>query len=67
MKKEVNAMLMMVACAIIGVIFAAIVGLLYTEGYISAMFDTSFTIANMQFLVFIAWLIVGAVLGALRD
>lgn len=67
MRKEFQAMLVMVVCSIIGVIFAAMVGLLYEQGYITGLLIGTITIENLQFLIFFLWLISGAVAGSLKN
>ena len=68
MKREFNAMLIMVVCAMVGVVLTAIVTTLYTQGYISTMILSSgMTLSQIQFLTFGACLFIGVVMGALKS
>ena len=67
MKKEFNMMLIMIVSAILGVVSAAILGQLNTQGYISGLLIGGMTITNLQFLVFFLWLIGGMAAGILKN
>ena len=67
MKKEFNAILIMIVGAVLGIISAVLIGQLNTDGYISGILIGGMTIANLQFLVFFVWFIGGLVIGILRN
>ena len=68
MRKEFNSMLIMVVCAIIGIILTALATTLYNQGYISTMIISSgMTLSQMQFLIFGACLFIGVVMGAVKS
>lgn len=67
MKKEFNMMLIMLVSTLIGIIFAIIMGQLYTEGYISSLLVNGMTISDLQFLIFFVWLIGGMIAGVMKN
>ena len=60
-------MLIMVISAILGVVSAAIVGQLNTDGYITSLLINGMTITDLQFLVFFVWLLGGMAAGILKN
>lgn len=68
MRKEVDMMLIIVVCAILGVVTAVIVNLLYTNGIIfDELITDSITIDDAMFIVFLIWVIVGIIIGVFKD
>ncbi len=67
MRKEFTMMLIMVISAILGVVSAAIVGQLNTDGYITSLLINGMTITDLQFLVFFVWLLGGMAAGILKN
>ena len=67
MRKEFNMMLIVVVCAILGVICAAIINQLYIQGIISPAVLGTLSINGLEFMVFFVWLIVGIIAGVLKD
>lgn len=67
MRKEFITMLIIIVCAILGVISAIMVKTLYTNGVIlDELIINTISIEDVQFFVFFAWLIVGIIAGVLR-
>lgn len=68
MRKEFDMMLIVVVCAVLGVICAVIVNTLYTQGIlIDAMIGSSISITDLQFLVFFLWLVAGIIVGVMKN
>ena len=67
MRKEFTMMIIMVISAILGVVSAAIVGQLNTDGYITSLLINGMTITDLQFLVFFVWLLGGMAAGILKN
>ena len=68
MRKEFNMMLIVVVCAILGIVCAAILNILYTQGILADFLaNTSITIIDLEFLIFFFWLIGGIVLGVMKN
>jgi hypothetical protein len=70
MRKEFNMMLIVVVCAILGIVCAVIVYQLYTNGIlIDEIIEESSTISidDLMFIVFFAWLFVGIVIGVFKS
>jgi hypothetical protein len=68
MRKEFNMMLIVVVCAILGIVCAGLINTLYEQGIITtAMIGETFTMQQFQFLIFFAWLVIGIVIGVMKD
>lgn len=68
MKKEFSMMLIIVVCAVLGIICAAIANILYEQGVIiNSLINSSITIADFQFAIFFVWLIVGIIIGVMKN
>lgn len=67
MRKEFDMMLIVVVCAILGVICAVIVDLLYTQGVITDTMLSGVTIENLSFIIFFFWMVTGIVIGVFKD
>ena len=68
MRKEFNMMLIVIVCAILGIITAGIINTLYIQGIITtAIISSTFTMQQLQFIIFFAWLITGIVIGVMKD
>ena len=67
MRKEFQTMLIVIVCAILGVVSAMIVNTMYVRGQIIDEFITgTITIDDLMFVVFFAWLVVGIIIGVLK-
>ena len=67
MRKEFDMMLIVVVSAILGVVCAAIVNVLYTQSVITDTMLSGITIGNLGFIIFFLWLMVGIIMGVLKD
>jgi len=68
MKKEVNVLLIIVVCAILGIITAVVVNLLYTNGVvIDELIANTISIDDVMFVVFLLWIVVGIVIGVFKN
>jgi len=68
MKKEFNMMLIVVVCAMLGIISAVIVNLLYTNGIIiDELITNTISINDVMFSIFFAWIVMGIIIGVFRN
>lgn len=68
MRKEFNMMLTVVVCAILGIICVALVNVLYTQGIIiDEMIGGTLSIADLGFIIFFLWLLIGIIIGVMKD
>lgn len=70
MKRTFNMALIIVVCALLGVVTDMIINQLYTNGiFIDEIITASetITINDLLFIVFFAWLFTGIVIGILRS
>lgn len=70
MKKELNMMLVIVVCAIIGLVCAVLVYTMYTNGIIIDELVTessTISINDLTFIVFFGWTFIGIVIGVLKS
>lgn len=68
MRKEFELMLIIVICAILGIVTAIVVNLLYTNGIvIDELIVNTISIEDVMFLVFFAWIVVGIIIGVFKD
>jgi hypothetical protein len=69
MRKEFNMMLIVVVCSILGIVFAAGLNLLYTQGIVldQIVANSGIGINEITFFVFLAWMIAGIVIGVLKN
>lgn len=68
MRKELQILLIIVTCAVLGLITANIIYILYTQNIVvNELLTGSITINSLMFLVFFVWLIVGIVIGVMKD
>ena len=67
MKREFQMMLIVVVCAIMGVVSAMIVNTMYTRGQIidELLAETTITISDLMFVVFFMWVLMGIIIGVL--
>jgi len=67
-RKEFEMMLVILVCAILGVITAMIANLLYTNGIIiDELISGTITISDFMFIIFFIWIIVGIIIGVFKD
>lgn len=68
MKREFQMMLIVVVCAIMGVVSAMIVNTMYVRGQVidELIAETTITIGDLQFIVFFMWLLTGIIIGVLK-
>jgi len=61
-------MLIVVVCAIMGVVSAMIVNTMYVRGQVidELIAETTITIGDLQFIVFFMWLLTGIIIGVLK-
>lgn len=70
MRKELNMMLIIVVCAIIGLVCAIITYQLYTNGILVDEIVTessTISIDDLTFIIFFGWTFVGIVIGVLKS
>lgn len=68
MRKEFNMMLVIVVCAILGIVTAAAVNLLYTQGImIDSILGGTITISDFEFVIVLVWIITGIIIGVLKN
>jgi len=67
LRREFRTMVIVVVCGILGVVSAMIVKTMYIRGHvIDEMITGTITIGDLQFVVFLAWLLIGIMMGALQ-
>ena len=69
MKKEFNMLIIIMVCAVLGIVSAGLIGVMYTQGPLVAFLANtpSVTLADLQFMVFFVWLIIGIIAGSLKQ
>lgn len=68
MQKEFGMMLIVIVCTILGVICAAITNVLFTQGIINnSIIWNVITISNFEFIIVLAWLVTGIIIGVMKD
>ena len=68
MKKEFNMLIIIMVCAVLGIVSAGLIGVMYTQGTLAAFLANtpSVTLADLQFMVFFVWLLGGIALGVYK-
>lgn len=68
MRKEFNAMLIVLVCTLIGFIFAQMIAILNENGILidKILSATDITLAELQFVILFLWLVFGLFLGVTR-
>jgi len=67
LKREFQAMLIVIVCAILGIVSAMIINTMYVRGQIiDELITGTITIGDLQFIVFFAWLLIGIIIGVLK-
>jgi len=60
-------MVIVIVCGILGIVSAMIIKTMYVRGHvIDEMITGTITIDDLQFVIFLAWLLIGIMIGALR-
>ena len=69
MKKEFNMLIIIMVCAVLGIVSSGLIGVMYTQGPLAAFLANtpSVTLADLQFMVFFVWLIMGIIAGSLKQ
>lgn len=61
-------MLIIVVCAVLGVVCAALLGVFYEQGVIvDSLLSDSITLADFQLVIFFVWLLFGAIMGVMKN